>query len=99
MFAEKFGLGTDEALSPSARQAWEEWKLAQDSGVERKGGEGTPGVNTDESHDTVGVISLDRNGHLAAATSTSGWPFKHPGRVGDSPLVGTALIIFVNFVF
>ena len=25
------------------------------------------------------------------ATSTSGWPYKHPGRVGDAPLVGSGL--------
>lgn len=24
-------------------------------------------------------------------TSTSGWRFKHPGRVGDSPLIGSGL--------
>lgn len=26
-----------------------------------------------------------------AGTSTSGWRFKHPGRVGDSPVVGSGL--------
>ena len=38
--------------------------------------------------DTVGAVALDRHGHLAAATSTGGVPFKPPGRVGDSPLPG-----------
>lgn len=37
---------------------------------------------------TVGAVALDRDGHLAAATSTGGTPRKLPGRVGDSPLVG-----------
>jgi N4-(beta-N-acetylglucosaminyl)-L-asparaginase len=45
----------------------------------------------EESHDTVGVICLDAQGRLACGTSTSGWKFKHPGRVGDSPLVGSGL--------
>jgi beta-aspartyl-peptidase (threonine type) len=40
------------------------------------------------SHDTVGAIALDRNGHLAAATSTGGTVNKAPGRVGDSSLIG-----------
>jgi L-asparaginase / beta-aspartyl-peptidase len=31
---------------------------------------------------------MDREGRCAAATSTGGLPFKLPGRVGDSPLVG-----------
>lgn len=43
------------------------------------------------SHDTIGVICLDHDGHLAAGTSTSGWKFKIPGRVGDSPLIGSGL--------
>ena len=38
--------------------------------------------------DTVGAVALDRNGNLAAATSTGGTANKRPGRVGDSPLVG-----------
>jgi isoaspartyl peptidase/L-asparaginase-like protein (Ntn-hydrolase superfamily) len=44
-----------------------------------------------DSHDTIGVICLDKNGHLCAGTSTSGWKYKHPGRVGDAPLVGSGL--------
>ncbi|XP_037317928.2 N(4)-(beta-N-acetylglucosaminyl)-L-asparaginase [Pungitius pungitius] len=40
------------------------------------------------SHDTIGVVALDRNGHLAAGTSTNGLTHKVPGRVGDSPIVG-----------
>jgi len=38
--------------------------------------------------DTVGAVALDRNGNLAAATSTGGTPRKLHGRVGDSPLIG-----------
>ncbi len=38
--------------------------------------------------DTVGAVALDREGNLAAATSTGGTPRKMPGRVGDSPLPG-----------
>ncbi len=40
-------------------------------------------------HDTVGALALDRDGNLAAAISTGGTPNKLPGRVGDSPLVGS----------
>jgi len=38
--------------------------------------------------DTVGAVALDKQGHLAAATSTGGTPRKLPGRVGDSPVIG-----------
>jgi len=37
---------------------------------------------------TVGCVALDRNGDLAAGTSTGGMHNKFPGRIGDSPMVG-----------
>ena len=40
------------------------------------------------SHDTVGAVALDRNGTIAAATSTGGTLNKAPGRLGDSSLIG-----------
>jgi len=39
--------------------------------------------------DTVGAVALDTMGNVASATSTGGTKGKHPGRVGDSPLVGS----------
>jgi beta-aspartyl-peptidase (threonine type) len=39
-------------------------------------------------HGTVGAVALDRDGNLAAATSTGGYTGKMAGRVGDSPLIG-----------
>jgi beta-aspartyl-peptidase (threonine type) len=39
--------------------------------------------------DTVGAVAIDINGNVAAATSTGGTRNKMPGRVGDSPLVGS----------
>ncbi|XP_038555582.1 N(4)-(beta-N-acetylglucosaminyl)-L-asparaginase [Micropterus salmoides] len=40
------------------------------------------------SHDTIGMIALDKDGHVAAGTSTNGLTHKVPGRVGDSPIIG-----------
>ncbi|HUN83872.1 MAG TPA: isoaspartyl peptidase/L-asparaginase [Terracidiphilus sp.] len=37
---------------------------------------------------TVGVVALDKEGHIAAGTSTGGLQGKMPGRVGDSPIIG-----------
>jgi L-asparaginase / beta-aspartyl-peptidase len=37
---------------------------------------------------TVGAVARDREGRIAAATSTGGITGKRPGRVGDSPLLG-----------
>ncbi len=44
---------------------------------------------TQNPHDTVGAVAIDRFGNIAVATSTGGTPNKLPGRVGDSPLVGS----------
>ncbi len=38
---------------------------------------------------TVGAVAIDENGNIAASTSTGGASYKLPGRVGDSPLVGS----------
>ncbi len=40
------------------------------------------------SHDTVGAVALDRDGNIAASTSTGGTLNKAPGRLGDSSLIG-----------
>eukprot|EP00455_Lapot_gusevi_P053756 TRINITY_DN8466_c0_g1_i4.p1 TRINITY_DN8466_c0_g1~~TRINITY_DN8466_c0_g1_i4.p1 ORF type:complete len:232 (-),score=37.66 TRINITY_DN8466_c0_g1_i4:69-719(-) len=40
------------------------------------------------SHDTIAMLALDKQGKIAAATSTNGASHKVPGRVGDSPIVG-----------
>ncbi len=39
-------------------------------------------------HGTVNFLARDRNGDIAAAVSTSGWAWKYPGRMGDSPIIG-----------
>jgi L-asparaginase / beta-aspartyl-peptidase len=38
--------------------------------------------------ETVGAVALDKDGNVAAATSTGGFPLKLPGRIGDSPIIG-----------
>ncbi|MBA2776141.1 MAG: N(4)-(beta-N-acetylglucosaminyl)-L-asparaginase [Chloroflexia bacterium] len=39
-------------------------------------------------HGTVNFLARDRAGDIAAAVSTSGWAWKYPGRMGDSPVIG-----------
>jgi L-asparaginase / beta-aspartyl-peptidase len=45
-------------------------------------------MEADSDLGTVGAVALDREGNLAAATSTGGMVNKKFGRVGDSPLIG-----------
>ncbi|MCY3915011.1 MAG: N(4)-(beta-N-acetylglucosaminyl)-L-asparaginase [Chloroflexi bacterium] len=37
---------------------------------------------------TVNFIAIDANGEIASGVSTSGWAWKYPGRIGDSPIIG-----------
>jgi len=49
---------------------------------------GVIALDHDSAFGTVGAVARDKQGHLAAATSTGGLTNKHPGRIGDTPLVG-----------
>lgn len=42
----------------------------------------------DSKFGTVGAVACDKNGNIAAATSTGGMTNKKFGRVGDSPMIG-----------
>ena len=37
---------------------------------------------------TVNFIAIDKHGDICTGVSTSGWAWKYPGRVGDSPIIG-----------
>lgn len=60
-------------------------------------GRGTPPAPDPEQrwrhHDTIGALAMSSDGELAGACSTSGLPFKRPGRVGDSPIIGHGLYV------
>jgi beta-aspartyl-peptidase (threonine type) len=43
---------------------------------------------TNDKHGTVGCVALDRDGNIAAGTSTGGMTNKKYGRIGDSPIIG-----------
>lgn len=45
-------------------------------------------AGTNDKHGTVGCVALDRNGDIAAGTSTGGMTNKKYGRIGDSPIIG-----------
>lgn len=45
-------------------------------------------VERAEKYGTVGAVALDKNGNLAAGTSTGGMTYKKYGRVGDVPIIG-----------
>ncbi|ATW02549.1 isoaspartyl peptidase/L-asparaginase [Sphingorhabdus sp. YGSMI21] len=45
-------------------------------------------ADVDYKFGTVGAVAMDRQGHMAAGTSTGGMTGKRWGRIGDSPIIG-----------
>lgn len=68
----------------SLQNALERQKAAGGDGVDFSVEKGTG----DEKYGTVGCVVLDKNGNLAAGTSTGGMTAKRFGRVGDVPIIG-----------
>jgi beta-aspartyl-peptidase (threonine type) len=50
--------------------------------------QGSQAFDADIKYGTIGVVAVDGQGHVAAATSTGGLTAKRWGRIGDSPLIG-----------
>ena len=96
--ADEVGLQPSDLLTPAAERIWRE-RLGADHG-----GPGHRAYHArvrelvrslsrdpelpDDVHGTVNVIARDREGNLACGVSTSGWAWKFPGRLGDSPIIG-----------
>jgi N4-(beta-N-acetylglucosaminyl)-L-asparaginase len=101
-FADEVGIKRGETLTDEARQMWRDGLSADGlaAAAERQG----PGEVAyreqalarlramsppDGPWGTVNVIALDTAGNLCVGVSTSGYPWKYPGRVGDSALIGS----------
>jgi beta-aspartyl-peptidase (threonine type) len=54
----------------------------------RRSRPGPTPIRDEDRHGTVGAVAVDGEGRTAAGASTGGIAGKHPGRVGDTPLVG-----------
>ncbi len=83
-FALDQGFPNKELLVPETRRDYENWKKQEELKL--------PPVNH-ENHDTIGLIGMDENGKMAGACTTSGWAYKMPGRLGDSPIIGAGLFV------
>lgn len=96
-FAEEIGLQRENLLTPVAEQTWRagieggsdlDWAGALElvDYLLKRAGQ----LTRDPEHatGTVNFLAQDRDGHIASAVSTSGWAWKYPGRVGDSPIIG-----------
>ena len=80
-FAVASGFKETNILTKKSENEWKKWL--------KNKREMTP----HETHDTISVLVQDKNGDLSGACTTSGWAYKMHGRVGDSPIIGSALFV------
>ncbi len=74
-YAQGMGLTARDIRTPESIKKWEEALKQRQEGP--------------LGHDTIGVCALSRESSMAVGVSTSGMGMKLPGRIGDSPLVGS----------
>ena len=86
MFALEQGL---ESVEINSAKLYDDWKKQRaKETISTKTTSAKP-----ENHDTIALLVLGADGNLAGGCSTSGYARKLPGRVGDSPIIGSGLYV------
>lgn len=75
-------------VDPSYFRTDKRWEQLQNALKEEASGQAHADLETARHFGTVGAVALDKDGKLAAGTSTGGMTNKRYGRVGDSPIIG-----------
>ncbi len=91
-FAAEIGMEPEDLLTDEVKRIWRqglEGELPRSSAFrETLTRLMSPVADPGHALGTVNFLARDTDGHLACAVSTSGWPWKYPGRIGDSPVIG-----------
>jgi beta-aspartyl-peptidase (threonine type) len=90
-FASEIGAEEGELLTPASREKWvSRLRRAKHTPASIATARTLAPVVSEmvEERGTVNFIAIDKRGSIASAVTTSGWGFKYPGRVGDSPIIG-----------
>jgi len=94
-FATERGFGVDDVLHPDSKRVWWE-RLQKEMSPEQLAAFPdiplAPLSNTitdpERVRDTTVFLGRDTGDNIGVVTSTSGWAWKYPGRLGDSPIPG-----------
>lgn len=94
-FAAEIGAERGELLMDHARTAWKGWFDQELTAQQREAWPATDlahlcwqSMDPEIGKDTTVFLGQDHAGSIGTATSTSGWGWKYPGRLGDSPIIG-----------
>jgi L-asparaginase len=94
-FAAEIGAEAGENVTEDSRRGWEEWLRAHVPEEVRAKWPDVPLIewarltaDPETAGGTTTWLVRDAAGDIAAGVSTSGWAYKYPGRLGDSPVIG-----------
>ena len=94
-FAHEIGAETADNLIEDSRRAWQAWFDHEVPAEQKRTWPDTPlaalcrhTIDPEVGSDTTVFLAQDAAGNICAGTSTSGWGWKYPGRLGDSPVIG-----------
>jgi L-asparaginase / beta-aspartyl-peptidase len=89
-FAIKQGVKLEPDDYFSTKYRYDQWVEIRDSDLYQLDHKGDKlvGLMKDKKFGTVGAVACDKDGNIAAATSTGGMTNKRYGRIGDSPMIG-----------
>ncbi len=92
-FAAEIGAKKGEMLTPDKQAEHEEW-YKEHQGYEKHLLDMIKhSVEAQNVRGTAVFLVRDRDGHMAGGTSSSGWIYKYPGRIGDSSVIGAGLYV------
>ena len=94
-FAREVGAEPAENLIEDSRRVWQEWFDTTLTAAEKAAWPNIDlaalcrhAIDPEVGRDTTVFLAQDATGSICSGTSTSGWAWKYPGRLGDSPIVG-----------
>jgi len=94
-FAREIGAETADNLIPDSRAAWQAWFDHELTPKQKRAWPDVDlaplcrhAIDPEVGRDTTVFLAHDADGNICCGTSTSGWGWKYPGRLGDSPIVG-----------
>jgi L-asparaginase len=94
-FAAEIDAERGDAMSDEVRQGWADWLQQRTSPEEWAAWPAEDlarwarlSADPETAHGTVCLMVRDGHGDIASGVSTSGWAWKYPGRLGDSPVIG-----------
>lgn len=99
-FAAEMGEKKGDMLSPEAKQDHEKWlRKNLPKHLEDKWPDVPltdlvwPSARTNIAFGTTCLLVRGQDGNWGGGVSTSGWAYKYPGRLGDSPIIGAGMYV------